>query len=87
MGRKRTLAAYQEPLRDKSVGGAEEGTMAVEPPLAKKEGSFEPDFEIMVKQDGLWLNWPKRHELLNLGDPQRVFEKFADAMGQADFEA
>lgn len=33
------------------------------------------DMELLVKEDGLWLHRPNsRPQLINLGDPERVFQ-------------
>jgi len=42
---------------------------------------FEPDFQILIKEDGLFLYFPARdpQQLINLGDPAKVLEMFAKA--------
>lgn len=50
--------------------------------------TFDPDFQILIKQDGLYLYFPDREDqpMLNLGDPDKVLERFADKMAEVDFE-
>lgn len=43
------------------------------------------EFELSVKQDGLWLIWSNRNEAINLGHPEDVFERFAEKMAEVDF--
>ena len=43
---------------------------------------FEPDFQILIKEDGLFLYFPEREpqQLINLGDPAKVLEMFERAL-------
>jgi hypothetical protein len=43
------------------------------------------DWEILIKEDGLYIHWPAKNRLQNLGQPEAVFTKMAEAMAKADF--
>ncbi len=44
------------------------------------------DMELLIKEDGLWLHRPHAHpQLINLGEPDKVFQVFADKMAELDF--
>lgn len=42
-------------------------------------------WEILVKEDGVWIALEGRHEAINLGPKDAVFTKWADKMGEEDF--